>query len=615
MKHITDEKQIEQELAGITLSPGNHLDSRLKNAPWTDRAVTRRRTTASVLVLSFMLVFLAALTPRGMALAQNILHYFLPATSETHTVNTIEMKSSVTPAAETSQISDPSVVVNEVQLAFEDQCGSLLQPICSVETIRSMVNYPVSGLSELPGSWRLIGATGSPDMVYVLYRSIAGELVLSQSPVETELPAPWIIGQNAQVENVQVGNSTAEYVQGSWVDTDKNIGALKWDTSTPQRILRWENDGLLYTLRFLPAKSEEGIDLDKATLVSLASQLTERSPFAVFPKPTPKQDIETTQAEAGFVVSKPGWVPERYALINSAAVSGQKSVCLYYAHPGSETFGNMVIIQSSRTLSLEDIKLAPQFYGSIQLDIPINLQNVPVGGADNNTALYASNGLDINTLCGTQTLTSNHALLWHNGGFSFVISGMLDAFDGRSFITLLEMQKVAESLTGVQKIPFEQADPAFLQSAADVQVLSGFTVKRPGQIPDYLSFAYASYRDAKTPAGPVSMGGIGEEIALVYFARTSDSIERRHSLLIFQGTAEVNKLEEAALRGGEWVTVNNLPAVYSQQCWEEIAGSGTSTCGAMLTWFDADGIRYEIDTYLPGFIEKTTLLEIAESMQ
>jgi hypothetical protein len=218
-------------------------------------------------------------------------------------------------------------------------------------------------------------------------------------------------------------------------------------------------------------------------------------------------------------------------------------------------------------------------------------------------------------VCGRHDLVSHHALLWQANGKSYVISALFDAYDGRSFLTRLEMRRMAEALTGVSTIPADTPDPEYLSSAAAAGALAGFDVKAPSLMPADMRFAYAVYRDTDAPFSPLSMANGGSEVILAYFGPTFDSLERRHGYLFCQNTSPANTLEEMALGGGEWVKVNGLPAVYSQVCWDETSGGGDTGCNLSLSWLDENGIRFDIFAYLPGALEKETLIDIAESMR
>lgn len=610
MNPISDESRIENLLEQIPPEPGAGLDSRLSNAPWTRRAVSRRRTLATVTIGLLTLALLMVVTPQGQTFAQTLFRYFVQAETEIQAVPTL----APTLVAMPENPLPASPVQPASSLPFEDLCGDTVSPSCTTDQIRARVIFPVSELEVLPVGWTFVGATGGPEWVSIVYRSPAGTMELSQGIGTSPSQLAWPVGSTAMIESVAIGNTTGEFVQGMWTDSGQNAGTVIWDATLPQRTLRWETGDILYTLRFMPAKSDEGLEPDKTLLVNLAAQLTGTSPFALIPTPTFVTDIQAVSEQAGYAVALPDWLPERFSLVNAVYVPAQNTVCLHYAHPGSEHFAHWVLIESTRALSLQDILLPPQFYNDTPIEIPVYTENVAVGGVEGQ-AVYASNGLDINTLCESQDVTTNHALLWQADGKSYVISAMLNAYDGRGFLTRLEMRRMAEGLTGVSTIPTDTLDPEYLYAVPDVDALAGFDVKAPGQMPAEMHFAFAVYREHNAPVAPVSMQNGGEEVVLAYFGLTFDNIERRHRILIFQNTIPANILDEMVLGGGEWVTVNGLPAVFSQVCWDDTATGGEAGCSLTLSWEDENGVRFDLEAYLPGALEKETLIAIAESMR
>ncbi len=572
----------------------------------------------------FVVVFLAAAllaTPQGRAWAQDALRFFSRATGNSRPVPTLqptmEVISTDRPAA-TLPAATPRL---SAILPFQDTCGSLHYARCSTAQIREMVDFPVMELATLPEGWEFTGATGGPELVWIYYQGERGGLELSQGPSRFPDQTDWPVGGEAEVESVAIDAArsiTGEYVQGMWSDPGQNTGSVVWDARITQRTLRWEDGDMRYTLRFMPAKTSKGVLLDKELLVDLAAHLI-AEPAGEVSTPAPNAAISEIAVQAGFSIVEPGWLPERYVFEKATYAPGHNAVCMYYNYPDVESDPYLVIVESPKNLSLQDILLPPQYFNNgtkeVKIDIPVNTENTPVGGALNEQALYASNGLEINTLCEAQGIITNHVLLWQSGDLSYVISGLQDAHEGRQFLTRLEMLRMAESLTGVSTIPGEALDPEYLPSAETAEKLAGFHVKSPSQMPADVRFAYAVYREAGAPPSPQSLAGDGgSEVVLVYFAPTSDSIERRHSYLILENDHPTNTLEEMAMGGGEWVSVNGQPAVFYQVCWD-VSNGGDAACNLSLSWVDENGIRLDLNAYLPGALDKATFISIAESMK
>ncbi|MEW5871739.1 MAG: hypothetical protein AB1894_20900 [Chloroflexota bacterium] len=570
----------------------------------TSFAQPRRFAVGILLTVLFLAVALLA-TPQGRAWAQNALRFFSQASSDVRLVPTLSATLGAIPTDDATALSQVMASSTTDILPFQDTCGSRYSARCSMIQIREMVTFPVSELTELPKGWEFLGATGGPELVRAYYQSETGMLELSQEPDGSPALNTWSVGADAVVESVVVGGVPGEYVQGAWIDPGENAGAVAWDASIPERILRWEVQGIRFTLRFIPAKSDKGIRPDKAMMVAFAARVALEPDKEVVPISTPHAAIDDVSVEAGFLVDEPGWLPERYVFETAKYVPENNLVCLFYGYPDSESIANLVIVESPWLFTLQNILMPPQYYNGAQIDIPVYTETLTVGGAQDGRALYASNGLDVNPLCGMQGITSNHVLLWQSGEKSFIISGALGAFDGRQFITRLEMQRMAESLTGVSTISAQAFDPEYLPSAEAAEALAGFDIKTPSQMPAGARFAYAVYRE--TNGAP--------EVVLVYFSATRDSIERRHSYLFFQNVVPPNTLDEMALGGGEWVSVHGQPAVYSQVCWDDTVNGGDSGCNMSLSWVNLNGIRFDLEVYLPGALDKAILVVIAESMQ
>jgi len=566
--------------------------------------VFQRSGRAAAALLMLIALFLAALlaTPQGRALAQAALHFFTRSTQEQRSVPTLlPMIGTQTPDGMPTSI--PTATPRPVViLAFQAVCGSLSYARCSLEQIQERVDFPVRALSTLPDGWEWVGATGGPEMVWLMYQSEAGRLLLLQGPKRYPEPFTWPVGTQAQLESVQIGELPGEYVQGAWLDADLHSGTLVWEDDTPERTLRWEQAETRFSLLYIPAKSSEGVRPDKAMLTELAASLTTKPAEENIPTANPIQALEEIVDQAGFEVRTAGWLPKRFAF--EKVVLNANVVCQFYGYPESEGFPNLVIVQTPRMLSLADLQLAPQYYNNIQIDIPLNFEATPLDGAMNGQALYAWNGLDLNPLCNLDGINSNHLLLWQADGMSFVVSGALDQFDGREFLTRMEMLRIAESLNGATGFQEGKPDPEYLPSAAMAEALAGFSVKTPTWMPQDARFEYAFVRDSNG----------SPEVGLVYFSPTRDSIERRHSYLFFQKTRPENTLAEQAQGGGEWVQVSGMAAVFSQACWDRSGQGGDPGCNLTLSWVDASGVRHDIEVYQPGVLDRALLIAIAESM-
>jgi hypothetical protein len=74
-----------------------------------------------------------------------------------------------------------------------------------------------------------------------------------------------IVGANATIETVQIGDSTGLYVEGEW---DLNNGNPEWTELFPTKRLRWQRDGMAFEIL------DYSWDLIKEDLIAIAENMT-----------------------------------------------------------------------------------------------------------------------------------------------------------------------------------------------------------------------------------------------------------------------------------------------------------------------------------------------------
>lgn len=82
MKHIPDEKQLEEMLESIVPVETRRFEQRLSNAPWTPLAVTRHRLINAAVFAILAVALFVATTPQGHAFAQGVLQFFVRTESD-----------------------------------------------------------------------------------------------------------------------------------------------------------------------------------------------------------------------------------------------------------------------------------------------------------------------------------------------------------------------------------------------------------------------------------------------------------------------------------------------------------------------------------------------------
>jgi hypothetical protein len=255
MNHIPDQKQIEELLEQVTLHPGGRLENRLNSAPWTVRAVNRRRSLSMGSLVILLISVLFAATPQGSALAQDVLQFFTRTTSDTF-------------------YQPVSNLTFEETTAFHAECGTSIHPTCSVEEVRSRVDFEVKELGTLPEGMYFEGATGSSDFIEVAYLHedadrLGGELsVVVEATGRPSAIGTGIAARSAPIERVRIGDLPGEYYTGILFQDEQ--GNVTWQPNDPTSTLRWEDGGSTYTLVYYSSR----YPLQKEDLIRLAESMT-----------------------------------------------------------------------------------------------------------------------------------------------------------------------------------------------------------------------------------------------------------------------------------------------------------------------------------------------------
>ena len=255
MKIIPDEKQIEELLEHATPRLTGRLDQQLASAPWSIRSVNRRHSIQSISLAILLVAVVFGASPQGYAVAQDVLQFFTRTGSDSYY----------------EPVSD---LTFEETTPFHEQCGIPIRPMCSVEEIRSMVDFEVKELGTLPEDLYYVGATGGPDWVDLHYeypnRLAGGIGILVEA---TGRPAPGslhIVPPSAYVEKVKVGNLPAEYYRGILFQDDQ--GNVTWQPNDPTATLRWADGGSTYTLFYFFQNQEDPLTMEE--LIAVAESMT-----------------------------------------------------------------------------------------------------------------------------------------------------------------------------------------------------------------------------------------------------------------------------------------------------------------------------------------------------
>ena len=451
--------------------PGLHLLSRF--------SLTGLQLAGWVALVALFIVTLTVVTPQGRALAENIVHFFTRSSSN---VLPLLSPTPLSLVAVTPDVPAPTLTATPGQtLAFAGQCGDQSFPTCTFEQIRGMVSFPVKAISTdsrgLPFTLDFAGATGGPDQVWLVYRSKdkTQALFLIEGTLMQEGFQGNKIAADAVVESVQVGSAVGEYVKGTWGSTLVD-GSLPWDPNMPVQSLRWMDGNMYYEMDAFGNPDKPAWWSIRQGFLELAAKLT-----SAIPTPTPGPYIDNlslseAEALAGFHILAPDQLPRDYIFGHASYSPEAKTVCLEY--------GSTLSIAESVDTPF------PGLTTLLQYPAYATTANVAVGGAPGNAATLIEGNLNPDLFCTSKVDTPVGSYSPEDATLEFEVQGIKVSIYAKSsvvmneqtFVTQLEMQKLAESITGVHTILAAQLDPGFLTNVADAQSFVRFKIKLPTKV-------------------------------------------------------------------------------------------------------------------------------------
>jgi hypothetical protein len=251
-------------------------------------APEKRLSFLAVFILAFSLVTVTFfITPQGRAWAQEILHFFTRAESDSLPAPEVSSNahSQLTPGTpQPTQTPGPTPTL--LGIAFSGDCGDLRSPTCTLAQIQSKVRFTVKELGKTPQGMHFAGATGGPESVWLLYETTdqRAQLWIGEEPwTGRDDQKSWRVGASAVVETVVIqqsstGTISGEYVQGSFGYRSGDAHEF-WDANAPIQSLFWVENGIYFLVQYsgLPR-------IERDSLVALAGSLRMNS---VIPEVTP----------------------------------------------------------------------------------------------------------------------------------------------------------------------------------------------------------------------------------------------------------------------------------------------------------------------------------------
>ncbi len=261
---LQDEKTIITHLEQFRPTPSRRFYQRMAAAPWnaaqshprnTSQPWWRRPVFAAPLLLAIILLMLTVFSPPSLrATAQRVAEFFIRLPGNETSVE-------ITPGTD-----------GQLDYIFD-------QTVAEAEEAAGFLVYVPE---SVPDRLQFNGAKFVPDRdtVFLDYRTADSRQILRISIQQLDGRETYAsIGENAEVESVQIGGNAGEYVVGGWtlpvVATPLEAAApgVKITLEGQTQILRWQENDLLFEIMSVTAPSAKDFALTKEELISLAEDM------------------------------------------------------------------------------------------------------------------------------------------------------------------------------------------------------------------------------------------------------------------------------------------------------------------------------------------------------
>jgi hypothetical protein len=540
------------------------------------------RTLAGVSVILALLVGFFAFTPQGKALAQVILHFFVPQEDNALVVSDPEPA----PLEEAAPVSAPPAVPEAVS------CLDSPFPQCSLDEAQQHVGFPIAFPAEMPSDFTFEGVKVLDNGVLLAFSAPKGGYYLYETPFTDEGIIANPVGEAAEIKALSVNGQYAEYVEGTWYGTPNESGAILWDNNDSVRTLIWAVDGIEYKLVSSGGKVYDSARPSPEEMAAFAETLI----------PEAKPDIAVdnglslaeAEQQAGFTMTLPTQIPPRILMTNATYNPAQGVICQHYSDSQGINNDTLVVAASLGGL-LDPNSFSMGGYPGPDGEMitpTMFVEHVDMPGALNDKAIYLSNGIQITTLCGEERNT-NHGVMWHKDGMSYYAFGYMDGSLGYPFVTYNELLKIASEISGVAFAGLDSPDPQRLTSLGDAQSVWGDKIAFPRKMLAGVNFDHFTYGEFDD----------GDQMLEAIFTKNPVT----EFVALYQ-ISESQPLGLDVYGDGPNQTVWGLPAIYQNVCWD----GAYAGCHVNLIWVDGN-MRYELSVRTLKLVPVEQVLEIAES--
>jgi hypothetical protein len=419
----------------------------------------RRLYFVAVPILAVLLVAAVLLiTPQGRAWAQSAMRFFTRTESDTIPAPTSEPLVWVEQTPGVPAPPAPTMTPLPPMAPFAADCGDYREPRCSVEQMRSKVDFTVKELATIPAGMYFIGATGGPEEVYIYYErgdQSGGLSLREQSWTGSLEQKSFEVAPGVEVEEVPVGGTTGEYVQGSFGYTAGETEET-WMSDNGLETLRWVDQEVFYNLRYFAFDALLGKDEMGALAASLTTEAVSANILPMPATATPEVvnysspytlTIAQAEEQAGFDLWVPGVLPEGLSLEGAHYDPERHTVSLLYrAGPEEPSFS----ISEQPISSLQDCAICGIEVGDINtqdesyrgpklVGANATIETVQISEI---TGLYVEGvwqAIGDTGQWGWEPYPEVAHMRWQQGGMAFALSSYL--IDQEDLITIAESMK------------------------------------------------------------------------------------------------------------------------------------------------------------------------------
>jgi hypothetical protein len=258
------EEELADLLSQIQPRPGPRFHQKMAEQPWNRRGLrsywagfTPLRAASTLGLLLLLVIGISLISPSWDTLAQRVSQFFYPAAEE--------------------------------QIRLEIEPNDLKDPLArfdlSIAQAEELAGFDLKIPTGIPSELKLTGADYNEirSATILNYITADGRLVLRITQQRLG-PDYQEIGPSAQVEKIQIGTFSGEYVSGGWMipvtEVESGVDSppgpatpqATWNANVELQTLRWSDAEFLYEIILAGDAGQPGY-LDKEGLIALANRM------------------------------------------------------------------------------------------------------------------------------------------------------------------------------------------------------------------------------------------------------------------------------------------------------------------------------------------------------